>query len=324
MASRSTIGFLLTGGFPIVTLSTAIEPFRAANDLTNSQRYVWHVLTEDGGPVRSSSNVMVTPDGRVFDAPSLDMLFVVSGSECPLVDETAVHKWLRTISRHGTKLGAISGGVFPVARAGLLDGLRCSVHWYYVNAFTEEFPNVTVTNRLFEIDQDILTCAGGTASLDLMLTLMSDDLGRAVNTEISSWFQHPRIRDVYDEQYLSAVGELSMNSETVTRAVAIIRASIESPMPIGALADRVGVSPRQLERQFKVHLGTSPVNFYRRERLKRARELLLYTNLPISEIAVATGFGSQSHFARSYRVEYGRSPKEDQKAIRRGQPTLPD
>ena len=320
MPSQTSIGFLVTDGFPMITLAASIEPFRAANELTNTNRYAWTLLTEDGGPVRSSSGVQITADGAALEAPQKDMMIVLSGTRCPLEDEPRIHKWLRNLSRHGTKLGAISGGVLLLARAGILDGRRCAAHWYFSNAFREEFPNVIMTSRLFEIDQDLFTCAGGTASLDVMLNLMSEDLGRVVSNEISSWFQHPRIRDAHDEQDLSAAGALSINSVAVTEAITLIRSSIETPMPIGEISEKIGVSPRQLERLFKVHLGASPVSFYRRERLKRARELLLYTNLPISEIAVATGFGSQSHFARSYRNEYGRSPKEDQKAIRKGQP----
>ena len=316
----TTIGLLLSGGFPMITLSAAIEPFRAANELTGQEKYIWQILSEDGEIVRSSSGVRITPDAGITSSSAFDYLFVVGGVRNNFADEEVIRVKLRQLARHGTRLGGISGGVFPLARAGLLDGYRCSVHWYYGNAFQEEFPNVNATSRIFEIDRDRLTCAGGTASLDLMLTLMSDDLGRVVNNEISSWFQHPRIRDAYDEQSVTARGALSINSAHVTKAVTLMAENIELPLAIRTVAGEIGLTVRQLERLFKIHLGRSPVAFYKQERLKRARELLLYTNLPMSEIAVAAGFGSQSHFARSYRQQYGSTPSQDQKFLRQSQP----
>lgn len=317
------IGYLLFDGFPMVTLSAAIEPFRAANEITGRRRYEWLLLTETGEAARSSSHVRVTPDARLGQASDFDYLFLVSGTDTGAANERTISRTLRSLARHGTRLGALSGGVLPLARAGLLDGYRCSVHWYYAHAFREEFPDVIATQGLFEIDRDRLTCAGGTASLDLMLTLMSDELGRVVSNEISSWFQHPRIRESDDEQSHSAVGALGVNSTHVTKAITLIKENIESPLPIRDLAQQIGLTVRQLERLFKIHLGASPIAYYRTERLKRARELLLYTNLSMSEIALAAGFGSQSHFARSYREKYGRTPSQDQRMVRRSQPGEP-
>lgn len=310
MSDRTRIGFFLTRNFPIVTFSSAIEPMRAANEVQNQTLYHWSLYTEDGAPVRSSSLIKVTPDGSLDDIHDLDILFLVSDVPETLSEHTRLINKIRYLSRRGMIIGAISGGIFPLAEAGLLDGYRCAVHWYYQEAFREQYPRVEATSRLFEIDRNRYTCAGGTAALDLMLTLMSDDLGQAVSNEISSWFQHDRIRNSDDEQNLLAQKTLSVNSIPVTKAIALFRQHIETPLPMGDIADQVGVTVRQLERLFKIHLQSSPAQYAMKIRLARARELLLCSNLPISEIALSAGFESPSHFSRNYRREYGCAPSE--------------
>lgn len=310
------VGFLLTDNFPLITFSSSVEPFRAANELLGRIRYRWRLFTEDGGTVRSSSNISVTPDGSLDELTGIDIMIIVGAPEFQPKNEGQLFAKLRFLASRGVKLGAISGGVFLLARAGLLDGYRCSVHWYFASAFKERFPRVVATNRLFEIDRNRCTCCGGHASLDMMLTLMSDDLGRVVANEISGWFQHHRIRDVHDEQSAGAEGDLSVNSAAVTEAIKLFKENVETPIPISTVAEHVGVTVRQLERLFKIHLRVSPSRYFRQQRLKRARELLLYTNMSVSEVSLAAGFSSHSHFTRCYRLQYGRSPYADQKALR--------
>ncbi|MCW2305689.1 GlxA family transcriptional regulator [Rhodobium gokarnense] len=321
--AATRVGFLLSDDFPLVTFSAAVEPYRAANEVVGAERYRWRIMTEDGNPVRSSSGIEVSPDTDFRepaddqDGAGFDMVFVVGSPDFPLKNEAQVLARLRFLASRGVMLGAITGGIFLLARAGLLDGYRCAVHWYFASSFRESFPKVVATNRLFEIDRNRCTCSGGTASLDMMLTMMSDALGRSVANEISGWFLHNRIRDVHDEQSIGAMGELSVSSAVVTRAVEVFKANLETPIQIAAVAQKVGVTVRQLKRLFKDHLQISPSRYFRQERLKRARELLLYTNMPVSEISLAAGFSSHSHFTRCYRMQYGRSPYADQKALRR-------
>jgi len=315
--TTSTIGFLLTEFFPLITFSSAVEPFRAANEILDQRRYHWRIMTETGAPVRSSSDILVTPDAPLDETADLDMLVIVGNASFEPGDEAQLFTKLRFLASRGVRLGAIAGGIFLLARAGLLDGYRCSVHWFYASSFQERFPRVVATNRLFEVDRNRYTCSGGTASLDMMLNLMSEDLGRTVANEISGWFQHNRIRDAHDEQSVGAEGELSVNSAAVTEAIRLFKENVETPIPIAAVAEHVGVTVRQLERLFKIHLRVSPSRYFRQQRLKRARELLLYTNMPVSEVSLAAGFSSHSHFTRCYRMQYGRSPHADQKALRR-------
>ncbi len=320
MPDRTRIGFFLTQNFPIVTFSSAVEPMRAANEVQRADLYRWSIYTDGGTPVRSSSHILVTPDGDIEDiTEELDILFVVAGVPEELTGLDRLINKLRYLSRRGIIIGAISGGVFPLAEAGLLDDHRCSVHWYYQSAFKERYPRVEATSRLFEIDRSRYTCAGGTAALDLMLTLMSDDLGHTVSNEISSWFQHDRIRNVNDEQSLSVQKTLSVNSIPVTKAISLFRQNIETPLSMSDVADNVGVTVRQLERLFKIHLQSSPAQYAMKLRLARARELLLYSSMPVSEIALAAGFESPSHFSRNYRREYGCAPSEHRRQRVSGQ-----
>ena len=314
---RQTIGFYLTDNFPLIAFSSAVEPFRAANHLTGYERYRWLLFTENGETVCSSTSIPVSPTASLDDTTDLDALIIVGAPEYTPKNDAKLFAKLRFLVSRGTRLGAISGGVFQLARAGLLDGYRCSVHWYFASAFKERFPHVIATNRLFEIDRKRYTCSGGLAALDMTLTMMSEELGRVVANEISGWFQHNRIRDVHDEQNAGAEGDLSVNSSAVTKAIQLFKENLETPIPIATVAEHVGVTVRQLERLFKIHLRVSPSQYFRQQRLRRARELLLYTNMPVSEISLAAGFSSHSHFTRCYRLQYGRSPHADQKALRR-------
>ena len=303
----SRIGFLLVNEFPMITFAAAIEPLRAANELRGSDRHVWTLYSEDGETVRSSSGVSVIPDAAFDEAADLDALFVLGGRTRKFKNAGHVHGTLRTLARHGLSLGAISGGVFVLADAGLLNGYRCSVHWYFANGFRERYPDVEVTNHLFEVDRQRYTCAGGTATLDMMLNLMSDDLSREVRQEIARWFQHKHIRGSDDVQESTT----PVGSATLNRAMAMIDANLEFPITIGAVAKRCRVSNRQLERLFKAHLGVSPAQYYMQQRLVQARQLLRYTALSVSEVSIAVGFSSQSHFSSRYRRYFGLSPRFD-------------
>ena len=302
------IGFLVTPGFPILTLSAALEPLRMANDIIGLEVFAWHLLTEDGNPVESSSRVLITPDSAMDAAQDIDMLFVVGGLWLTTEKRPALQNQLRRLARRGVTIGALSSGVFALARAGLLDKNKCAVHWYVRNAFQELFPDLELSSKLFEISDGRITCAGGTASLDMMLALMSPTLSASVRHEISTWIHYPKIRDRFDEQGGAELGPMSVSSPRVAQAISIFRRNIEYPLQMHDVAARIGVSVRQLERLFRAQFGNTPTVVYRQIRLLQARELIQYTSMRLTDIALATGFQSYSHFSRCYLQQFGSRP----------------
>jgi transcriptional regulator GlxA family with amidase domain len=228
-----------------------------------------------------------------------------------------VIKWLRALSRSGVAVGGISLGPYVLAQAGLLDGRRCAVHWENLAAFADRYPRVRTTTDIFAIDGNRYTCSGGTAALDMMLQVISERDGRTLANDVSEQFIHPRIRDNRDSQRMAIQSRIGVANERLIAAVDLMEAGGDEPQSVHAIADAVGLSPRQLERLFARYLRESPSRHYMKVRLERARAMLLQTTKPILDVAVASGFTSASHFSRCYRATYGRRPSDERAGARR-------
>jgi transcriptional regulator GlxA family with amidase domain len=220
---------------------------------------------------------------------------------------------VRRLARRNVALAAVSTGSFVLARAGLLAERRCTVHWDYADSFAETFPDIAVCNDLFVVDGSILTCAGATAALDMMLQLIGAHHGQELARQISGQFLHGGIRAAADDQRRMLLG-MGVTNAVVQKAVSFMEAAIEDPVPLAELTRRTGVSQRQLERLCKRYLGATPAQYYVQLRLERARRMLRQTDMSVAEVAIACGFVSLSHFAKVYRRHYGLSPREDRKA----------
>ncbi len=308
------IGFLLVDQFPMMSLTAAIEPLRAANRLLGYEAYAWHYLGAEAGTVQASNGMAIPAATGVAAPPPVSLVFVCAGLEIEAAGQPRISAGLRRMHRAGTRLGAISGGSFVLARAGLLDGYRCAIHWEQRPAFLEAFPHIDCTDSIFEIDRDRLTCAGGVASMEMMLKLIGDIHGADLAAYVANQFQLERIRPAREPQRSSRLRPSTMCTALVNESIALMRNNIEDPLSTQSIAERLRISVRQLERSFQRDLGNTPGRFYQRLRLERARELLLYTHMRILDAAVASGFRSSSYFAQCFRSEFGVTPS----AVQRG------
>jgi transcriptional regulator GlxA family with amidase domain len=306
-------GFFLVPNFALLPFASAIEALRAANRLAERRLYDWLLISRDGRPVVSSSGIEATANAGIEQAGRLSDLIVVAGIGGHEFRDKAVFAWLRGQARNGCRLGAMSLGSYVLARCGLLDGYRCTVHWENLASFAEEFPNIEVTPELLEIDRNRYTCSGGTAGLDLMLTLIAQEHGRELATRVADSVMHERIRDSDDPQRMALRSRLGTAHPRLLEAVSLMEAHQEAPLSRADLAARVGFSPRQLERLFRRYIGSTPTRYYLELRLERARRILLQTSMPILEVALACGFVSASHFTKSYREQYGRTPSQERR-----------
>jgi AraC family transcriptional regulator, glycine betaine-responsive activator len=317
LAALHRFGFLTVAGYSMIAFSNALEVCRMANYLCRKPVYSWRVMTVDGAPAPASNGLSLEPTSALSDAEAMDVLFVCGGVDVRHAVDRRLKDALRRAARSGIALGALCTGSFALAEAGLLEGYRCAIHWENLAAIREEFAKVTFVEDLFVIDRDRLTCTGGVAPLDMMLVLIEARLGAALATQVSDQFIVERIRQAGDRQTGSRRGPGGIHP-MLRRAVRIMQANIEAPLAIDAVADSVGISRRQLERQFRDHLGQRPAAFYAALRLDRARELLRLTAMPITEIAVACGFQSASHFSTTYAGRFGHAPRSERTAGRRG------
>jgi transcriptional regulator GlxA family with amidase domain len=306
--SPQTIGFLLVPGFALMSYAAAIEPLRAANLLSGKELYRWWHAAPGGKPVMASNGVAIITDCGTDKDRTADMMFVCAGGNPATFDDRSVFGWLRRLARKGVAIGGISGGPYIVAKAGLLDQRRATLHWEHLPAFREAFPDIEVVPSLFEIDGNRITCSGGISALDMMVALIERDHGRQLAASVGDWFLHTHIREGMGPQRMDLRYRFGVADETLIGVLRSMEMSLETPQPRATLAREAGISLRQLERLFEHHLGRGIHRHYRFLRLERARQLLRETTLPVLDVALATGFASSSQFARAYRRAFGEAP----------------
>ena len=310
-ATPVAVGFYLAPRFSMLAFSSALEPLRVANLISGRELFRWRVFSRDGKPVEASNGMAVLAEGSIADSPRLSTLFVCASHEPLATLDRATSAWFRRLAVAGTTLGALDTGAWLLARAGLLDGYRATVHWEWRDAFAEDFPAVDCRTSLFENDRGRLTCAGGTAALDMMLHLIGLRFGHSLAVDISEQFIHERIRPAEDAQRMAPGRRLGLSDPKLEAVIAAMEENLEEPLPSAALAEIAGVSERQLERLFRRALGCTPTRYYLDLRLRRARILLGQTRLPVMEVALACGFATPAHFSRAYRDHFGHPPREE-------------
>lgn len=310
------LGFLMFPGFPMACLTSAIEPLRAANEISGRKTFEWRLVAENRTPVRSSAEVRFEPDVTLAECGELDHLYILSMPAGQFADKRQSPARLRWLDRTGVVIGAFSGGVFPLARAGLLEGRGCSVHWCYEAAFKAEFPKVAASEAVILRDRRRITASGAGAVFDLMLRLIEEHLGRQCMTEVACWFQHPFMRDETASQKVP----VPRNGSTADRLMPVIREAIrlfenhvEDPLRIPDVAAAIDMSGRHFERLFKRETGQSPLRFYRQLRLTKARQRVLYSNDSLRDIATSVGYLTSGPMTRHYKALFGVSPKDERR-----------
>ncbi|MGE4534280.1 GlxA family transcriptional regulator [Halomonas sp.] len=304
--ARRRVGVVLLQGFSLLAESCATEPLAVANQLTGEGLYSLVTLGLDAHPVRSGSRHLLMPDAVIGEPVSLDLLLLCApwGESPP----PALAAWLRHLALAGVALAGIGGGAELLARSGLLDGYRATVPWPRFEAVAGAHPGIRLSRQLFEIDRDRLTCGGGTAAMDMMMTLIASHHGSELAERVSAHFVLERVRMADEPQPASP---LAGAPQSLVDAVALMEANIEEPLTTHELAEHLGLSRRQLERLFKKHLQAVPSRYYLNLRLRRARRLLRESERPAGEIAMLTGFSSAAHFSTAYRNHFGVTPREE-------------
>jgi transcriptional regulator GlxA family with amidase domain len=301
---------LIFPGFPLMAFSSVIEPLRAANVLSGKPCYSWITVGLHEDKVCSSSGVGIEPDHSVRNAPMVDRIVVCSGGDAEhVVAEDAV-SWIRRNLRGGAHIGAVADAAFFLARAGLLQGHACTLHWTSQPAFREAFPDLDMKHDLYVIDRRRFTSAGGVGGLDMMLDMISTDYGADLAAGVAEWFVHSPLRSSVDRRMMPLRLRTGIRDELVLAAVAIMEDAVEERLSMAELARRLKISPDRLERAFQHELNVAPNAYYRNLRLRRAADLLTHSSLRIGEVALSCGFSNASSFSRSFREQFGYPPSE--------------
>jgi transcriptional regulator GlxA family with amidase domain len=305
--------FLTLPNYSLIAVANALEPLRMANRIVGREVYEWSIVTLDGQAAIASSGLELAPTVSLDRLGPVDILFVCGGINVKEAVSPGLLAQLRRVADRRVPLGALCTGGYALARAGLLDRFKATIHWENLSALREEFPRVRFSNQLFTIDRDRFTCSGGTAPLDLMLNLIQIKLGSRISQLVSEQFIVDRVRTDTDRQYVPLRAQIGLANRGLIRVAQLMEENIEKPLSLDRIARATGLSRRQIERLFKRDLNCVPKRYYLEMRLRRARELLLQTAMPIMDITAACGFQSPPHFSKCYRNQFGHPPSAERK-----------
>jgi transcriptional regulator GlxA family with amidase domain len=308
---RSKFAFLTLPRYSLIALSNAVETLRMANIVTGQTVYEWSIVSLDGQATPASNGLQLFPTMPLDQVGVVDILFVCGGVDVQDAVSPKMLAALKRLAERRVPLGALCTGGYALAKAGLLDKYRATIHWENLSALREEFPRIQLSDQLFTIDRDRYTCSGGVAPLDLMLHLVETKLGPQVSQLISEQFIVDRVRNDRDRQYVPLRAQVGVSHESLIKVAQLMEDNIEKPLSLDEIAAATGLSRRQIERLFKRHLNCVPKRYYLQMRLRRARELLLQTSMPIIDITTACGFQSPPHFSRCYRAQFGCPPSAE-------------
>ena len=300
--------FVLLDNFTMLCFAAALESLRIANRMAGREIYSWKIIGEGGDYINCSAGTGFKLDGDLDDLSRDDVVMVCGGIDVQVASTKRLLGWLRREARKGVPVAGLCTAAYTLAKAGLLDGKRATIHWENQDSFTEEFPDVELTKSVFVVDDKRLTTAGGTSSIDLMLKLIADDTDEQLANAVADQLIYSSIRTDQDTQRLSVPTRIGVRHPKLSQVIQIMEQNIEEPISSSILAKDVGMSTRQLERLFRRYLNRSPKRYYMELRLQKARNLLMQTDMSVINVALACGFASPSHFSKCYRAHYDTTP----------------
>ena len=306
--------FVLMDQFTMLCFASAIESLRIANRTAGKNLYSWTIIGEGGENATCSNGCTFHLDSDFVELERDDTIMLCGGIGIQQATSKKVLNWIRREARRGVIIGGLCTAGYTMAKAGLLDGRKATIHWENQDSFTEEFEEVTLTKSVFVVDGNRITTAGGTASIDLMLKLIADAHGEELASAVADTLIYSSIRTDQDTQRLSIPTRIGVRHPKLSRVIQIMETSIEEPISPATLAKDVGMSTRQLERLFRRYLSRSPKRYYMELRLQKARNLLMQTDMTVINVALACGFASPSHFSKCYRSHYDTTPYRERGA----------
>ena len=315
--------FVLLDNFTLISFAAAIECLRIANRMADAQLYDWTVIGVSGDVTVCSAGARFQLDGPLGELSRDDTVLVCGGIQIHQAATKRLLNWLRREARRGLKIGGLCTAAYILARAGLLDGKRATIHWENHDSFAEEFPEVDLTKSIFTIDGNRMTTAGGTSSIDLMLGIIAQDNDEKLANAVADQLIYSSIRTAQDTQRLSVPTRIGVRHPRLSHVIQMMEANIEEPISPAILASASGMSTRQLERLFRRYLNRSPKRYYMELRLQKARNLLMQTDMTVINVALACGFSSPSHFSKCYRAHYNTTPYRERGTQSSGQQDAP-
>lgn len=311
--SQTRILIVVTPNFNMAATVGMIDPFRAANYLQGRNLFRWTIVSEAGGKCLASNGLSLETQSLSDVAEERFDIVLVSSSWTPESHGNAkLHGALRRRYKQGAVLGGLDTGAFILARAGLLDGRRATVHYEHLDAFGELFPDVISSEDICVFDGQVITCCGGVAAIDFAVTIIQGISGDALANASARYIFKGTIRQPETRQNSELVEPIGGTvPKAIKAATDQMERHLETPISIPDLCRKINVSQRQLDRLFSQYVRKTPALYYRDIRLDRARGLVTQTEMPLAEVAQASGFRSHVHFSRVYKERFGLTPSRD-------------
>ena len=300
--------FVLMENFTLLSFSSALDALRIANRMSGKTLYEWTFIGENEGVVSCSAGTQFKLDNSLIELHRDDTILLCGGTSIQEATTKKLIGWLRREARRGLIIGGLCTAAYPMAKAGLLDEKKATIHWENQDSFAEEFLEVELTKTVFVCDGNRYTTAGGTSSIDLLLKIIADEHGEELANAVADQMIYSSIRTDQDTQRLSVPTRIGVRHPKLSKVIQMMEINIEEPISPSILAKDVGMSTRQLERLFRRYLDRSPKRYYMELRLQKARNLLMQTDMSVINVALACGFASPSHFSKCYRAHYDTTP----------------
>jgi len=291
----------------MMSLSAVIDPLRAANRLSRLPLFKWKIVSVNGQAVRLTCGIEIQVDNQLSSDDSGDLLIVLAGFDQDTHVSTKHLSIIRQISSNFKTICCVEAGTWVLARAGLIDHHRVTTHWEDTEKLAERFPNLDVRNERYVIDGKIWSSGGASPALDMMLYYLRTTQNKSLAIDVASVFIYDDQSSSTDAQTIS-LGRIEQLEPRLAKAIHLMENTLEEPISTQKIAKHVNLSVRSLELLSKKHLGITPGNYYLRLRLQAARRMVLDSNLSILEIAVRSGFKSQSALSRAFMKRYDQSP----------------
>jgi len=300
--------FVLLREFTLLSFAAAIDCLRLANRMSDSALYSWTLIGEGGDTVNCSTGTTFKLDDDLIELHRDDTIILCGGRDVQDATTMRMLNWLRREARRGLVIGGLCTAAYTMAKAGLLEGRRATIHWENHDSFIEEFEDIQLTKSVFVTDGNRLTTAGGTSSIDMFLQIIADQYGEELANAVADQQIYSAIRTDQDIQRLSMPTRIGVRHPKLSHVIQAMERHIEDPISPSLLAREVGMSTRQLERLFRRYLNRSPKRYYMELRLQKARNLLMQTEISVINVALACGFTSPGHFSKCYRAQYDTTP----------------
>lgn len=314
---RPGFNLMLQPEFAPTALILMSDALRIANQNSGRDLFEWCLISESGEPVRASNGMWFSVDHSFETAPKADVYLLFEGNLPTQLNSPKMLGFIRTAARFGAIVGGIDTGAFALAQAGVATGDSSSdivLHWEAMQTFCERFPDFNPKDQINLLNARSVFSAGGVAALDLMLDLIAHFYGQALANEVADALVHTR-REASTAQRGGRYGGKEQTS-VPRRLVSLMEQNLDFPLSLPELADEFGVSQRTLARICMRSFGESPMRLYLHIRLQSARNLLFYEEFSIKDVATACGFSYPAVFSRSFKAQYGQTPREFREKFR--------